>query len=239
MIEFQEVSVKLDNRQILNQISFVLESNENLVILGRSGSGKTVLTKTLLGIYPPSKGRIMVDGLDIGNQERKDNQALKEKFAMVFQNAALLDSFTVYQNISLPLFERRYGTEEEIRSRVDQCLEIVGLAETKSLYPAELSGGMKKRIGIARALAYNPQYIIFDEPVSGLDPMTSAEVLYYIAKIAQDRDVTVITVTHNLKDLHKISDKLLFIDNGKLLYYGNLTDIGKTDNSMMREFLDL
>ncbi len=239
MIEFQEVSVKLDNRPILDRISFVLESKENLVILGRSGSGKTVLSKTLLGIYPPAEGKILVDGIDIVHQDRKGSLALKEKFAMVFQNAALLDSFSVYQNISLPLYERQFGTEEEIRSRVDQCLEIVGLVETKSLYPAELSGGMKKRIGIARALAYNPQYIIFDEPVSGLDPMTSAEVLYYIGKIAQDRNVTVITVTHNLKDLDKISDKVLFIDNGQLIYYGDLSDIGRSDNALMREFLDL
>lgn len=221
MIAVKNLSLSLAGVEILKGLDFVLPFSENLVILGRSGSGKTVFIKSLLGIYPPDEGSIIVDGCDLYDCSSAELDAVKKRFAMVFQHAALLDSFTVFQNVALPLYERGIKDEEHIMSKVSECLELVGLADTQDKYPAELSGGMRKRIGIARALVYQPDYLIFDEPTSGLDPITASETLYYMTQIIKDNTATVITITHDITTIAQLGQKVLFIDGGKQVYYGS------------------
>ena len=237
MIDVNELCVSLNDNDILKDISFKLHKENNLVILGRSGSGKTVLIKTLLGIYFPVSGKVIIDGVDIHRANEEQRRATKKRFAMVFQNAALLDSFTVLQNVALPLYERGEKDASLIRERVYKCLQMVGLENTVNLYPAQLSGGMRKRIGIARALVYQPDYIIFDEPVSGLDPITSREIMYYITRIVETASATLITITHELKDIDTIANQVLFLDNGKVIFSGNLKELYKAENPFVQQYL--
>ncbi len=237
MISVNKLNLSFDGKQLLHDVSFQLLDGDNLVILGRSGSGKTLLIKTLLGIYTPDSGEVIVDGVSLSDSDAEALKVLRNSFAMVFQNAALLDSFTVRQNIALPLYERAELSADEISKRVEECLHIIGLEHTINHFPSELSGGMRKRIGIARALAYNPKYIVFDEPVSGLDPITSDEILYYIAKIISNRSATVITITHDISNLSKICNDVLFIDAGRVIFAGRLSDWTKSNNDLVRKYL--
>ena len=237
MIEVSRLSVSLGDQNILDNINFVLPDTHNLAILGRSGSGKTVLIKTLLGIYTPDSGDVIIDGINVHSALPVERKALKKRFAMVFQNAALLDSFTVMQNVALPLYERGETDCEAIRERVVNCLKTVGLEQTLELYPSQLSGGMRKRIGIARALVYEPDYIVFDEPVSGLDPITAGEIIYYISQIADTAQATLITITHEVRNLEQICNHLLFLDSGKLLFYGSLEELKSSSNDFIRKYM--
>ena len=237
MIEVNKLYVSLNEREILCNISFKLEDNNNLVILGRSGSGKTVLIKTLLGIYHPASGSVIIDGIDIHRADEEQRKATKKRFAMVFQNSALLDSFTVLQNVALPLYERGEKNTDFIRDKVLHCLQIVGLEDTASLYPAQLSGGMRKRISIARALVYDPDYIIFDEPVSGLDPITSREIMFYITRIVETASATLITITHELKNIDAVGNQILFLNEGKVIFNGSVKELYNSTDSFVQQYL--
>ena len=238
MIQLQDIFLNLDGKSVLTNISFSLLDDENLIVLGKSGSGKTVLIKTLMGLYTPVQGTVLIDDVDIHRSRESDVFAVRQKIAMVFQNAALLDSYTVFQNVALPLYERGEKDFAWIRNRVDYCLELVGLSDTREMFPAELSGGMRKRIGIARALVYEPQWIIFDEPVSGLDPMTSREILFYMAKIIREKQITSITITHDLRDLEAIGNRVLFLKDGQCLFFGGIDELYKSNDLSIREFLN-
>lgn len=236
MIAVKGLKISLAGSEILKRIDFVLPFGENLVILGKSGSGKTVLIKSLLGIYPPDEGSIVIDGIDIYDCSKEELNSIKKRFAMVFQHAALLDSFSVYQNVALPLYERGEKNESVIMQRVSECLRLVGLEHTMKQYPAELSGGMRKRIGIARALVYQPDYLIFDEPVSGLDPITADETLYYMTQIIKNNSATMITITHDISTIGKLGQKVLFINNGEQLCYDNYSNLVNSDNDIIRRY---
>jgi len=236
MIAVKGLKISLAGSEILKGISFVLPFNENLVILGKSGSGKTVLIKSLLGIFPPDEGSIIIDGHDLYDSTRKELDALKRRFAMVFQHAALLDSFTIYQNVALPLYERGEKDEKYILDRVLECLHLVGLEDTLRKYPAELSGGMRKRIGIARALVYKPDYLIFDEPISGLDPITADETLYYMSQIIKNNSATVITITHDISTIEQLGQKILFINKGEQIYYGSYQGLVQSENDIIKQY---
>lgn len=237
MIEVVDLCLSFAGRPILQDISFKLENGENLIILGRSGSGKTVLIKTLMGFNTPDSGSVRVDGTDIYADTNPSHKVLNHNFAMVFQNAALLDSFTVFQNVALPLLERGEKDFDKALELTQKSLAEVGLEHTLEKYPAELSGGMRKRVGIARALVYNPKYIIFDEPVSGLDPITSSEVLFYIKRIIHSAQATTITITHDIKNLADIGNRVLFLDEGKALYYGPLDGLYTSKEQALRDFM--
>jgi phospholipid/cholesterol/gamma-HCH transport system ATP-binding protein len=234
MIQVRDLDLWLAGRPILSGIDFSLEDGQNLIILGRSGSGKTMLIKTLMGLFHPRSGSVLIDGGDVFAQGAADTRL---SFAMVFQNAALLDSFTVFQNVALPLYERGEKDVQKVMSRVEHCLQVVGLKETLHKYPSELSGGMRKRVGIARALVYDPRYIIFDEPVSGLDPITASEVLYYITRIIESRTATTITITHEVRGLDRIGDRVLFLEEGRQLFYGPLLQLLESRDGFISRFL--
>lgn len=238
MIEVNKLKLSISNKPILQDVSFKLDDGQNLIILGRSGSGKTVLIKTLMGIFKPDEGSITIDGTDMHNGNKQRHSAIQHDFAMVFQNAALLDSFTVFQNVALPLYERGKIDYTTALEKVKKSLSVVGLEATLDKYPSELSGGMRKRIGIARALVYEPKYIIFDEPVSGLDPITASEVLFYIRHIINSVQATTITITHDIRQLEEIGDQILFLDEGRALFYGTHEKMAKCTNTLLRQFLD-
>lgn len=236
MVSVQNLSLSLDDKPILKDISFELGDNNNLVILGRSGSGKTVLSKTLMGFFPPQQGRVIIDHVDIYQNSSNNLESDKSQFAIVFQNAALLDSLSVFQNVALPLYTRGEKDLEKVKEKVRQALCEVGLEDEGDKFPAQLSGGMRKRVGIARALVYEPRYIVFDEPVSGLDPITANEVLYYINRIVESETATTITITHDVRNLERVGDMVLFLEAGEALYYGSLDDLSQTTSPLIRDF---
>lgn len=236
MVSVQNLSLSLDDKLILKDISFELRDGSNLIILGRSGSGKTVLSKTLMGFFPPQKGKVIIDDVDIYQSSAKATKSDTSQFAIVFQNAALLDSLSVFQNVALPLYTRGEKDLDKINERVRQALFEVGLEDAGDKFPAQLSGGMRKRVGIARALVYKPRYIVFDEPVSGLDPITADEVLYYISRIVESQSATTITITHEVRNLKSVGDTVLFLEAGKALYYGSLEQLSQEQLPLIREF---
>jgi len=223
----------------LDNISFILPDGHNLIILGRSGSGKTVLSKTLMGFFIPTVGSVSIDGRDVYASSDDRDESTQDQFAIVFQNAALLDSMSVFQNVALPLYTRGEKDTALVRQRVQKALDEVGLGDTMEKFPSELSGGMRKRVGIARALVYNPRYIVFDEPVSGLDPITSDEVLYYINRIVSSKTATTITITHEVRDLERVGDMVLFLESGIGRYYGPLSDMSSQRDPLIRKFFGL
>lgn len=237
MISLQNVSVRLRDKEILQDISFNIDDGKNLIILGKSGSGKTVLIKTMIGLFTPDKGQIRIDGINTSTGDKSAVNGVMQKISMVFQNAALIDSFTVFQNVALPLYEREQHTDAEIHERVVKCLELVGLLNVLELYPSELSGGMRKRVGIARALIYEPKYIIFDEPISGLDPVTADEILFYMSEIIRTQEITTITITHDLQNLKQIGDTILFINDGRSTYYDSIERFSNSSDPAVKEFI--
>lgn len=237
MIEVDNLCLSLGGQVLLQDVGFRLEDGQNLIIVGRSGSGKTVLIKTLMGLFHPDGGTVRVDGGDVFDAVSHLSFNVRQDFAMVFQNSALLDSYTVFQNVALPLYERGELEHDAIREKVAQSLAVVGLEDIMDKHPAELSGGMRKRVGIARALVYDPRYIIFDEPVSGLDPITAAEIIYYITRIISSGRATTITITHDTRDLEAIGDQVLFLDEGRVLHYGPLAQLWQTGDPLIRQFL--
>ncbi len=234
MVSVQNLSLSLDDKPILKDISFELGNENNLIILGRSGSGKTVLSKTLMGFFPPQEGRVIIDNVDIYQDATSESD--KSQFAIVFQNAALLDSLSVFQNVALPLYTRGEKDLEKAKEKVRQALFEVGLEDASEKFPAQLSGGMRKRVGIARALVYKPRYIVFDEPVSGLDPITADEVLYYINRIVESKTATTITITHDVRNLERVGDMVLFLEAGEALYYGSLDKLSQERTPLIRDF---
>lgn len=239
MISVIGLKLNLGGKEILKDVSFELPDGHNLIILGRSGSGKTVLSKTLMGFFPPSSGSVKIDDRDIYSDQPLPFDGSQKQFAIVFQNAALLDSLSVFQNVALPLYTRGEKDNQFVRETVRQALDEVGLADAIDKFPAELSGGMRKRVGIARALVYNPAYIVFDEPVSGLDPITADEVLYYINRIVSSKSATTITITHEVRDLERVGDTVLFLEAGKALYYGPLIGLTNQREPLIRKFFGL
>lgn len=239
MIEVKDLSLSFNGQQVLRNISFKLEEGQNLIFIGRSGSGKTVLIKTMMGLFKPDGGWVHVDGSEVICDGNHSNADICQNFAMVFQNSALLDSYNVFQNVALPLYERDGLDFDVIKEKVRESLSIVGLEGIENKYPIELSGGMRKRVGIARALVYDPRYIIFDEPTSGLDPITASEVLFYITQIIDSAKATTITITHDTRDLQNLGDQILFLEKGELRYFGPLKQIHQSDDPLIREFLSL
>jgi len=239
VIEVKDLSLSFNGQPILHEISFRLEEGQNLIIVGRSGSGKTVLIKTMMGLFQPDGGWVRVDGNEVVCKGKHANAGISQNFAMVFQNSALLDSYNVFQNVALPLYERDGMEFDVIKEKVKESLEIVGLEGIENKYPIELSGGMRKRVGIARALIYDPRYIIFDEPTSGLDPITAAEVLFYITQIVDSGKATTITITHDTRDLQDLGDQILFLEKGELRYFGSIKQIHQSADPLIRQFMNL
>ena len=237
MIKAENISKSFEGRTILNDISVEFGSGQTNLIIGRSGSGKTVLLKSLVGLHEVDKGAIYYDDVCFSTLDFKARKAIRKDVGMIFQGGALLDASTVAENVKLPLDLFTEQSEEEKMERVNYCLKRVNLDNAHHLYPSELSGGMVKRAAIARAIVMNPKYLFCDEPNSGLDPQTSLVIDELIHDITKEYGITTIVNTHDMNSVMNIGDHILFLSGGKLAWEGNKTQILNTDNSQLNDFL--
>lgn len=226
IISILNLSLSFDDRTILNNISFNISKGGSLVILGGSGSGKSVLTKIIIGLLKPDSGSIKI------------NSESKNKFGVLFQNSALFDYVTVWENISFNYKKRFNISEKEAKQLAIEKLNDVGLEESiADMFPIELSGGMKKRVALARAIAHNPEIIVLDEPTSGLDPIMSDMVNEIIIKLSKDFNPTIITITHDIHSAFKIADKIAVLYEGNIIYHGTVQEIQNTNNEYIKKFI--
>lgn len=237
MIESRGVKKSFGGKQVLRGVDMTIQSGESLVIIGQSGCGKSVFLKHLVGLLDPDEGEIFVDGDRISNAKRVDVYRIRMKFGVLFQSAALFDSMTVEQNVGLGLVEHTKMTSGEIGKRVDECLNLVSLSGTQKNMPSELSGGMRKRVGLARAIALKPQYILYDEPTTGLDPITADSINDLIIRLQQELRVTSVIVTHDMVSAFKIADRLVMLHQGRVIFSGNEQQIRTQSIDIVRRFI--
>jgi phospholipid/cholesterol/gamma-HCH transport system ATP-binding protein len=208
------------------------------VIIGRSGMGKSVLLKHIVRLLEPDAGHIWVEGQEITALSRGRLMELRKKFGMLFQGAALFDSMTICENIGLILKEHTDWSDDRIRQRACECLEMVGLVGTEDKLPSALSGGMKKRAGLARAIVMEPQYILYDEPTTGLDPITADAINDLIIKLQRELNVTSIVVTHDMPSAYKVGDRMVMLNDGRIIYDGSVDEVRATDHAAVKQFIE-
>jgi phospholipid/cholesterol/gamma-HCH transport system ATP-binding protein len=241
IIVVKNLSVKLGGREILKDISFEIEKGSSVVIIGQSGSGKTVLIKTILGIIKSYKGEIYIFGENINKIDEEKLKKIRERIGMVFQNSALFDSLNVWRNVGFYYLYHSDKSEEEIKIMAIEILKKLGLDESVAdMMPEELSGGMKKRVSIARCLISQPEILFYDEPTTGLDPITSENLTELIKKIHKDFNTTDITVTHDVKLASKIGERLILIDNGRIVESGTYEELKKkSTHPLIRSYVEI
>ena len=237
MIRGENIVKIFDGRRVLDDVSVLFDAGKTNLIIGRSGSGKTVLLKSLVGLHDIDEGNIYFDDLCYTQLGFKEKKAVRKDIGMIFQGGALLDSSTVEDNIRLPLDLFTEQSLEEKMERVNFCLKRVNLPNANKLYPAELSGGMIKRVAIARAIVLNPKYLFCDEPNSGLDPMTSIVIDNLIKEITEEYNITTIVNTHDMNSVMEIGEKIVFIHEGKKWWEGTKHDILHSDNRELNDFV--
>ena len=224
---------------ILENVSFTARAGETVVVVGESGTGKSTILKLLLRLLIPDQGRVAIDGEDITHLTFDDALKVRQKMGMVFQGAALFDSMTVYENVAYPLREHTTLPEDEIEARVREKLQFVDLEPDRVMdqLPSELSGGMKKRVGIARGLANNPEIMLYDEPTSGLDPLTTATITYLILKLQRELGVTSVVVSHDIRSAFRMASKIALLANRRIGFFGSPEEMTASDDPYIREFL--
>jgi len=237
MIEVRELTKRFGTQTILDGVSFRIEAGESVAIIGRSGGGKSVLLKHIIGLLQPDAGDVFVDGENITRMTERQLLRVREKFGMVFQGAALFDSMTVAENVAFPLRKRRYSAAETER-RVGAALELVDLPGTQKKNPAELSGGMRKRVGLARAIVYEPQILLYDEPTTGLDPIVSDSIDKLIIRVRDQLAVTSIVVTHDMRSARRVGNHVIMLHDKKI--YANCTPekLFASADPVVRQFVD-
>ncbi|MCX6264538.1 MAG: ATP-binding cassette domain-containing protein [Bacteroidetes bacterium] len=237
MIEVQHLYKSFGERIILEDISAVMEAGKCNLIIGTSGSGKTVLTKCMVGLFTPEKGEIIFNGNNMLEMEQDERKMLRQQIGMLFQGTALFDSMTVEENVLFPLNMFTKWTAVEKRKRASEVLDRVNLKDAHKKYPAEISGGMKKRVGIARAVVMNPQYLFCDEPNSGLDPQTSMVIDKLIQEITREYNITTIVVTHDMNSVMEIGDHIIYLHQGRKQWEGSNKDIIFSKNELLNKFI--
>lgn len=239
VISLQELSLYFGDHVVLDGISLDVTAGETVCILGGSGAGKSTILRLILGLIRPDGGRIIVRGEDVATASRDELLHLRRDMGMVFQEAALFDSLTVYDNVAFYLHEHEELQEAEVATRVDEALRMVDLDpdQVTDLLPAELSGGMKKRVGIARALIHQPSILLYDEPTSGLDPITTRTIDDLILKLQRDLGVTSVVVTHDIRSAFRIGNRVALLFEGRIMFKGSPEDMMDSDEGYVREFL--
>lgn len=237
MIDIQNISIGFGNQLVLENIDLKIPKNEITVIVGRSGCGKSVLMKTIEGLIVPRTGKILIDGTNVFALNKNELFNLRKKISMVFQASALLDSLNVFQNIALPLVEHSKLSDTEIEVRVLDKLSQLGLKGAEKKMPAELSGGMKKRVALARALILKPDYIIYDEPTTGLDPIIAEEIIELILKLQNTFNLTSIIITHDLNCVNNLKGHLVLLEDKEIIFDGNYSEVSNANNDFMNKFL--
>lgn len=238
-IEFRSVSKAFGSNRVLDEVSFWVLPGETLCILGRSGVGKSVSLHNIMGFLKPDAGRVIVAGEDITDYSERELERIRKKVTMVFQNGALFDSLTVGENVAFPLRERRDLDETQIYQVVDGLLEMVGVKPMRDQLPSELSTGMKRSVAIARALASQPEAILYDEPTTMVDPLMAQLLGDLIQKLKYQLKLTSIVVTHDMRFAKKLADRVVFLHEGKAIFFGPMKQMERSDHPIIREFLEL
>jgi phospholipid/cholesterol/gamma-HCH transport system ATP-binding protein len=237
MIEVKHVNKSFGENQVLKDISTTFEKGKVNLIIGQSGQGKSVLAKCVVGLHEVDSGEILYDGRDFCKMDRLERKEIRKEIGMLFQGSALFDSLTVEENVMFPLSMFTKMTKKEMQDRADFCLERVNLSGRNKLYPSECSGGMQKRIAIARAISMKPRYLFCDEPNSGLDPKTSIVIDGLIKEITYEYDITTVVITHDMNSVIEIGDNVVFINEGQNWWQGTKKSIITTDNEAIIDFV--
>ena len=237
MIRTENIRKTFGENEVLKGISTIFESGKTNLIIGRSGAGKTVLLKTLIGLVQPTSGNVWYDDVNFTELDKKQVRLVRMQVGMLFQGSALFDSMSIEQNVRFPLDMFTNMTRKEKDDQVNYCLERVSLAGVNKKYPSEASGGMQKRVGIARAIVLNPKYLFCDEPNSGLDPKTSIVIDELIKSITIEKNITTVINTHDMNSVMEIGEKIVFIHNGLLEWEGTKSEVLESDNQELQSFI--
>jgi len=236
-IKIVDLYKSFENKQVLKGLNLEIEAGETMVIIGQSGSGKSVLLKHIIGIMRPARGQVFIAGQEISALPDEDIMKLSRKFGMLFQGAALFDSMTVAENVAFGLRRHTRLSESEVQQLVRTSLEQVGLRGVEHLLPYELSGGMKKRVGLARAIAYSPEIILYDEPTTGLDPIRADAINYLILELKEKLRVTSVVITHDMNSTYKVADRIAMLYDGRIIEIGTPEEIRHSTNPVVQQFI--
>jgi len=236
-VEFVDVHKAYGAKQVLRGVNLKVYRGEVLVILGGSGTGKSVTLRHMLGLEAPDEGRVLVEDEDITDLPEEELYRVRKKFGMLFQSGALFDSMTVFENVAFPLREHTEMAEEEIERAVRERLELVNLPNTEHLMPVDLSGGMRKRVGLARSIVLDPKMILYDEPTTGLDPITAQKINEMIIDLQSKLNVTSVVVTHDIQSAFSVGDRIAFLNRGVFEWIGTMEEARNSDHPVLRDFL--
>jgi len=237
MIRIEDLHKKFEGLEVLRGVNLEIEAGETMVIMGRSGCGKSVLLKLIIGLQKPDNGKIWIDGKDIIGLTEKQMDQVRKRFGMVFQSAALFDSLTVGGNVAFSVSRHTNMSREQIAKLVAEKLELVGLAGTENVMPVDLSGGMKKRVSLARAISMSPEIILYDEPTTGLDPVTAKEIDRLIAGLNEQLKVTSVVVTHDMGSAFSIATRMAMMHEGRIVAVGTPDEFRRSMEPIVRQFL--
>ncbi|MEY4386788.1 MAG: hypothetical protein RLY20_2071 [Verrucomicrobiota bacterium] len=238
MIEVRQLCRSFGPRPILENVSFRIERGESTVIIGRSGGGKSVLLKHLIGLLMPDSGEVLIAGENITGMNERELLRVRSRFGMVFQGAALFDSMTVAENVAFPLVRQRQLTAAQIATRVSEALEMVELPGTEAKRPSELSGGMRKRVGLARAIVYRPEIVIYDEPTTGLDPVVSDSIDKLIIRVRDTLRVTSVVVTHDMRSARRVGNRVVMLHNRRVHVTGSPEEVFNSSDPIVQQFIN-
>lgn len=238
MIEVRNLRKNFNGQTVLNDLSFRIENGESVAIIGRSGGGKSVLLKHIIGLLQPDSGEVLIDGENIVGMNERQLLRVRRKFGMLFQGSALFDSMSVAENVAFGLRRHEHLTEGEIAKKVAFALEVVDLPGIQNKQPAELSGGMKKRVGLARAVVYEPQIVLYDEPTTGLDPVVSDSIDELMVGVRDRLHVTTVVVTHDMRSARRIGQHIIMLNRGKIHANGPPDEIFNSKDPIIRQFVD-
>ena len=237
-IELKNVQKSFGDQFVLKDLNLSVKEGETVVVIGRSGSGKSVMLKHIIGIFKPDAGRVYIDSEDITDLGEHELFRIRKKFGFLFQGSALLDSLTVWENVGLGLIEQSIHSTDVIRSIVKEKLAAVGMEGTEDYMPADLSGGMKKRVGLARAIVMEPEIVLYDEPTTGLDPIMADSINELILALNNEINITSVVVTHDMTSARKVGDRIAMLYNGKIIFMGSIPEMDATSDPIIRQFVE-
>ncbi len=238
MIEARQLKKSFGPQRVLDGVDLRVEKGESVVIIGRSGGGKSILLKHLIGLLRPDQGDVIIDGENIAGMNERQLLKVRRKFGMLFQGAALFDSLTVAENVAFVFQREGKLTEPEIAKKVDQALDMVELGGTQDKKPAELSGGMRKRVGLARAIVYEPEIVLFDEPTTGLDPIVADSIDQLIVRVREQLEVTTVAVTHDMRSARRIGQRILMLYHGRIHFTGTPDEVFRSKDPLVYRFVN-
>jgi phospholipid/cholesterol/gamma-HCH transport system ATP-binding protein len=238
MIEVRDLKKSFGAQKVLDGVNLRIETGESVVIIGRSGGGKSVLLKHIVGLLPPDSGEVLIDGENIVPMNERELLRVRSKFGMLFQSAALFDSMTVAENVGFAFRRDKKISPEEIKKKVAGALEVVDLPGTENKKPSELSGGMRKRVGLARAIVYQPQIVLYDEPTTGLDPIVSDSIDQLILRVRDRFKVTSVVVTHDMRSARRVGQRILMLHDKKIYAAGTPEEIFQSKDPIVRQFIE-